>query len=114
MTQNLNIAVVGATGLVGEAMIEILQERNFPVGTLHPLASERSLGKSVRFRGQELPVAVLDEHDFSDTDIALFSAGASVSENHASRATDAGCGWVWRVLRGLGWRSLETNILNRQ
>ena len=65
MTQNLNIAVVGATGLVGEAMIEILQERNFPVGTLHPLASERSLGKSVRFRGQELPVAVLDEHDFS-------------------------------------------------
>ncbi|MEC7804024.1 MAG: aspartate-semialdehyde dehydrogenase [Pseudomonadota bacterium] len=91
VTQNLNIAVVGATGLVGEAMIEILQERNFPVGTLHPLASERSLGKSVRFRGQELPVAVLDEHDFSDTDMALFSAGASVSENHAPRATDAGC-----------------------
>ena len=91
MTENLNIAVVGATGLVGEAMIEILQERDFPVGRLYPLASERSLGKSVRFRGHDLPVAVLDEHDFSDTDIALFSAGASVSEIHAPRAVDAGC-----------------------
>jgi aspartate-semialdehyde dehydrogenase len=91
VTENLNIAVVGATGLVGEAMIEILQERDFPVGRLYPLASERSLGKSVGFRGRNLPVAVLDEHDFSDTDIALFSAGASVSEIHAPRATDAGC-----------------------
>ncbi len=91
VTENLNIAVVGATGLVGEAMIEILQERDFPVGRLYPLASERSLGKSVRFRGHDLPVAVLDEHDFSDTDIALFSAGASVSEIHAPRAVDAGC-----------------------
>ena len=91
VTENLNIAVVGATGLVGEAMIEILQERDFPVGRLYPLASERSLGKSVGFRGHDLPVAVLDEHDFSDTDIALFSAGASVSEIHAPRAVDAGC-----------------------
>lgn len=91
VTENLNIAVVGATGLVGEAMLEILQERDFPVGRLYPLASERSLGKSVRFRGHDLPVAVLDEHDFSDTDIALFSAGASVSEIHAPRAVDAGC-----------------------
>lgn len=91
VTQNLNIAVVGASGLVGEAMIEILQERNFPVGTLYPLASERSLGKSVRFRGQELPVAVLDQHDFSDTDMAFFSAGGGVSEIYAARAADAGC-----------------------
>ncbi len=91
VTENLNIAVVGATGLVGEAMLEILQERDFPVGRLYPLASERSLGKSVRFRGHDLPVAVLDDHDFSDTDIALFSAGASVSEIHAPRAVDAGC-----------------------
>lgn len=72
-------------------MIEILQERDFPVGKLYPLASERSLGKSVGFGGRYLPVAVLDEHDFSDTDIALFSAGASVSEIHAPRATNAGC-----------------------
>jgi len=91
VTENLNIAVVGATGLVGEAMLEILQERDFPVGRLYPLASERSLGKSVGFRGHDLPVAVLDDHDFSDTDIALFSAGASVSEIHAPRAVDAGC-----------------------
>ncbi len=72
-------------------MIEILQERDFPVGKLYPLASERSLGKSVGFGGRHLPVAVLEEHDFSDTDIALFSAGASVSEIHVPRATDAGC-----------------------
>lgn len=72
-------------------MIAILQERDFPVGKLYPLASERSLGKSVGFGGRYLPVAVLDEHDFSDTDIALFSAGASVSEIHAPRATNAGC-----------------------
>jgi len=91
VTENLNIAVVGATGLVGEAMIEILQERDFPGGRLYALASERSLGKSVGFRGHDLPVAVLEDHDFSDTDIALFSAGASVSEVHAPRAVDAGC-----------------------
>jgi aspartate-semialdehyde dehydrogenase len=91
MKDKLNIAVIGATGLVGEAMIEILAERKFPVETLYALASERSLGKSVRFRGRALPVAVLDDHDFADTDIALFSAGAGVSEDHVPLATAAGC-----------------------
>ena len=75
-------------------MIEILQEREFPVGTLYPLASERSIGRSVHFHGRELPVAVLDEHDFSGVDIALFSAGAGVSEIYAPRAADTGCAVV--------------------
>jgi len=91
MKDKLNIAVVGATGMVGEAMLEILAERRFPVGKLHALASERSLGRSVQFGNTEVPCEVLDEHDFSDTDIALFSAGGSVSAEHAPRAAAAGC-----------------------
>ncbi|MEE4184980.1 MAG: aspartate-semialdehyde dehydrogenase [Gammaproteobacteria bacterium] len=91
MKQGLNVAVVGATGMVGEAMLEILAERDFPIARLHPLASERSLGKSVMFRGRQVPVEVLDDHDFAGTDLALFSAGGSVSAEFAPRAAAAGC-----------------------
>ncbi|HJP04399.1 MAG: aspartate-semialdehyde dehydrogenase [Chromatiales bacterium] len=91
MKDALNIAVVGATGMVGEAMLAILAERDFPVGKLHALASERSIGKSVRFGSRDIACEVLDQHDFSETDIALFSAGASVSAEHAPRAAAAGC-----------------------
>ncbi len=91
MKDAFNVAVVGATGMVGEAMLQILAERNFPVGRLHPLASERSLGKTVEFKGRHLPVELLDDHDFANTDIALFSAGGSVSAEHAPRAAAAGC-----------------------
>ena len=91
MKDALNVAVVGATGMVGEAMLEILAERDFPIARLHPLASERSLGKTVEFRGKHLPCELLDDHDFSDTDLALFSAGGSVSAEHAPRAAAAGC-----------------------
>jgi len=91
MKDKLNVAVVGATGMVGETMLEILAERNFPVGQLHALASERSLGKTVRFGSKNIPCEVLEEHDFSDTDIALFSAGGSISAEHAPRAAAAGC-----------------------
>ena len=91
MKKGLNVAVVGATGMVGEAMLEILAERDFPVAQLHPLASERSLGKSVMFKGRQLPVEVLSEHDFSQTDLALFSAGGSVSAEFAPRAAASGC-----------------------
>ncbi len=91
MKDALNVAVVGATGMVGEAMLEILGERNFPIARLYPLASERSLGKTVEFRGKQLACELLDEHDFSTTDIALFSAGGSVSAEHAPRAAAAGC-----------------------
>jgi len=91
MKDALNVAVVGATGMVGEAMLEILAERKFPIARLHPLASERSIGKTVFFDGRQVPCELLDEHDFSDTDIALFSAGGSVSAEYAPRAAQAGC-----------------------
>jgi aspartate-semialdehyde dehydrogenase len=91
MKDKLNVAVVGASGMVGETMLEILAERNFPVGKLYALASERSLGKSVRFGSKNIACEVLDEHDFSDTDIAFFSAGGSISAEHAPRAAAAGC-----------------------
>ena len=91
MKNHYNLAVAGATGLVGEAMIDILAEREFPVGTLHALASPRSAGKTILFNGKRVIVKDLAEFDFADIDIALFSAGASVSESHAPRAADAGC-----------------------
>jgi aspartate-semialdehyde dehydrogenase len=77
--------------MVGEAMLDILAERNFPIARLHPLASSNSLGKTVTFGSKEVACEVLDDHDFSDTDIALFSAGGSVSAEHAPRAAAAGC-----------------------
>jgi len=89
--QNYNIAVVGATGAVGETMISILEERKFPVNTLYPLASERSLGKKVMFHGEPLPVQDLSEFDFNSADIALFSAGGSISAEYAPKATEANC-----------------------
>jgi len=81
----------GATGAVGEAMIEILEQRNFPVGTLYPLASARSAGKSIRFRGKSITVTDLAEFDFSKAQIGLFSAGGSISEEYAPIAAAAGC-----------------------
>jgi aspartate-semialdehyde dehydrogenase len=90
MTKRVNVAVVGATGAVGEAMIEILEQRDFPVDTLFPLASSRSAGSTVRFRGSQVTVLDLAEFDFSQTPIALFSAGGSVSEQYAPIAAAAG------------------------
>lgn len=75
------VAVVGATGLVGQTMIEILQERNFPVKKLVPMASERSIGETVLFNNRNIEVLDLATQDFSGVDFALFSAGASVSKN---------------------------------
>jgi len=86
-----DIAVVGATGLVGETMIEILEQRDFPVGELYALASERSVGRNVQFRGRNIKVQNLADFDFSATDIGLFSAGGSVSAEFAPRAGEAGC-----------------------
>jgi len=86
-----NVAVVGATGAVGNEMVKILEERNFPVAKLLLLASERSLGKSMEYKGQSLPVEVLKEDSFTDVRIGLFSAGGSVSEKYAPLAARAGC-----------------------
>ena len=85
-----NVAVVGATGAVGEEMRKILAERSFPVDRLRLLASERSAGQRLEFCGRQVPVEVLDEESFDDVDIALFSAGSSVSARYAPAAVDAG------------------------
>jgi len=93
MSTGLDIAIVGATGLVGGAMLEILAERDLPVRRLIPLASRRSAGKTVEFRGENISVQALDDFDFSGVTFALFSAGASVSAVHGPRAVAAGA-WV--------------------
>jgi len=91
VSELVNVAIAGATGAVGEAMREILEQRNFPVGRLSLLASERSAGKRLQFRGHSVQVERLDQFDFSDTDIGLFSAGGSLSETFAPKAAEAGC-----------------------
>ena len=91
MSRKLKLAVVGATGAVGEAMLSILTEYGFADAEVHALASEKSLGKKVDFGHRKLPVEVLDDYDFSGTDYALFSAGASISLKHAPRAAKSGC-----------------------
>ena len=91
MSKSFNVAVVGATGLVGNAMLEVLAEREFPVGKIFPIASERSIGWAVEFAGEDLHTEELAEFDFSQVDIALFSAGAAVSAEFVPRAVAAGC-----------------------
>lgn len=91
MSRRFNVAVAGATGLVGGTLLSILEQRDFPVGEIFPLASARSAGKTVKFRGQDVPVQDLATFDFSKVQIGLFSAGASVSKVHAVRAGQAGC-----------------------
>jgi aspartate-semialdehyde dehydrogenase len=86
-----NVAVVGATGAVGNEMVKILEERKFPVKNLKLLASERSIGKTLEFKGEEIPVEVLDEKSFEGVEIALFSAGGSVSLKYAPIAAKEGC-----------------------
>ena len=91
MSRLFDVAVVGATGAVGEVMISILEERKFPVGKLYPLASSRSAGKKIEFRGESLVVEDLEQFDFSKVQIGLFSPGASVSKIYAPKAGAAGC-----------------------
>ena len=91
MTRTFDVAVVGATGAVGEAMLAILAERKFPVANLYPLASSRSAGRQIDFAGRQVTVGDIAEFDFSKAQIGLFSAGASVSEEYAPKAALAGC-----------------------
>jgi len=91
MSQQIDVAVVGATGTVGETMISILEERNFPVRQLYPLASQRSAGTRVMFNKKSIIVQDLAEFDFAKVQIALFSAGGSVSAEYAPLAAQAGC-----------------------
>ncbi len=86
----MKIAVVGATGLVGQQMLAVLEETGFPVSTLVPVASERSLGTQVSFHGQMIPVVSIEEGIKSKADIALFSAGSSVSKAYAPKFAEMG------------------------
>ncbi len=89
--ENFAVAIVGATGAVGEALIDILQEREFPLDALHLLASPRSEGKRLQFRGKSVAVRRLDQFDFGQAQIGLFSAGGALSAEFAPKAAAAGC-----------------------
>ena len=91
MNRNPHIAVVGATGAVGIEMIRTLEKRNFPVGKLTLLASARSSGKQLTFKGQPITVQTLTQDSFAGIDIALFSAGGDISRDFAPAAVKAGC-----------------------
>ncbi|GAA4352647.1 aspartate-semialdehyde dehydrogenase [Kangiella taiwanensis] len=89
--EKANIAIVGATGAVGVTIREILEERKFPVDNIYLLASERSAGERLMFNGKSVMVQNLAEFDFSQVDVALFSAGGSISREYAPKAVEAGC-----------------------
>ena len=91
MNRNPHVAVVGATGAVGIEMIKTLEKRNFPVGKLTLLASARSVGKTLKFRGESIPVQELTADAFKGIDIALFSAGGSISKEFAPLAARQNC-----------------------
>ena len=90
MRQNPNVAIVGATGAVGAEFIGCLERRKFPVGALKALASARSAGKTLQFRGQKVVIEELTEKSFEGVDISLFSAGATISKKYAPIAVRAG------------------------
>ena len=91
MSKKFNVAVVGATGMVGEVMLEILQERKFPISTIHAVASHRSAGAKIPFNSKMITVQDLETFDFAGVDIALFSPGATVSRKYAPQAAQSGC-----------------------
>ncbi len=91
MTKQYKVAVVGATGVVGETMLSILEKRDFPASEVFAVASSRSAGSKIPFKGADLVVQDLETFDFNSVDIGLFSPGASVSKVHAPRAVEAGC-----------------------
>jgi aspartate-semialdehyde dehydrogenase len=99
MNKKPHVAVVGATGAVGIEMIKTLEKRNFPVGKLTLLASARSAGKQLTFRGKPITVTELKKDSFAGIDIALFSAGGSISKEFAPIAARAGCVVMRRSLR---------------
>jgi aspartate-semialdehyde dehydrogenase len=102
------VAVVGATGAVGQTMLEILAERDFPISELIAVASSRSAGSTVEFKGEEYVVQDLETFDPAGTDIALFSAGGDTSREHAPRFAEAGC---YVVDNSSAWRMDESIAL---
>ncbi|GAA0791616.1 MULTISPECIES: aspartate-semialdehyde dehydrogenase [Pseudomonadati] len=91
MSQEFNVVVLGASGAVGQTMIEILEERNFPVAKLFPLASSRSAGETVSFHGKQVEILDVEKFDWTQAQIGFFSAGGDVSEKWAPIAAEAGC-----------------------
>jgi len=91
MAQKFDVCVLGATGLVGKTIIEILEERDFPINKLYPLASARSAGEFIDFNGESIEVLDADHFDFSQAQIGFFSAGGSISAKFAPLAADEGC-----------------------
>lgn len=91
MSQEFNVVVLGASGAVGQTMIEILEERNFPVANLYPLASSRSAGETVSFHGKQITILDVETFDWTQAQIGFFSAGGDVSAKWAPIAAEAGC-----------------------
>ena len=91
MAQKFDVCVLGATGLVGKTIIEILEERDFPINKLYPLASARSAGEFIDFNGESIEVLDADNFDWSQAQIGFFSAGGSISAKYAPIAGEAGC-----------------------
>ena len=104
----MRVAVVGVTGMVGNVMLEVLKEHNFPVTDLIPVASEKSIGKKINFNGKEYPIIGLEQAVSLKPDVALFSAGASVSKEWAPRFAQVG---TTVVDNSSAWRMDETKKL---
>ncbi len=110
----MKVAVVGSTGLVGQMMLKVLDQRGFPVTELLPVASENSVGKMISFRGKEYPVIPMSDAVAAKPDIALFSAGASVSKEWAPKFAEVGCTVIdnssaWRMTDGIALIVPEVN-----
>ena len=110
MNRPLHVAIAGATGAVGVEMLKTLERRNFPVASLKLLASARSAGKKMKFRGEELVIEEMTEASFKGVDVALFSAGAGVSKQFRQAVVDAG-GSTTR--RPSAWRTTSRSSSRR-
>ena len=106
-----NVAVVGVTGAVGQEMLRVLEQRKFPVNQLLPLASRRSAGKRMHFKGKSVTVRELKEDSFQNIDIALFSAGGSISKAYGPIATATGCVVIDNITRIERSRRFKQNNL---
>ncbi len=89
--KRVDVAIVGATGAVGEIMLKILEQRDFPAGEIFPLASIRSVGRTVEYKNKPISIINLEEFDFSRCQLALFSAGSAISEKYVPIALEKGC-----------------------
>lgn len=101
-----NVAIVGASGLVGRKMLQVLEERNFPINNLKLLASERSAGRTMKYRGNDLLIEKLEANSFNNVDIALFSAGSNISKEYSKYAVQSKCividnSSAWRMTDGI-------------